>query len=129
MAVNLRTKRQRKIYSGSGEAGTPVGFDWHPGGKRIAFYAPYRNWMIDSDGSDLRQISPNQAFVSYEEPVFSPDGKQIVARALSSESSTSELWLLDGNFGGANGGFVKEITGSFHGSAFSPEWAPRPRGR
>jgi hypothetical protein len=67
--------------------------------------------------------------VSYEEPVFSPDGKQIVARALSSESSTSELWLLDGNFGGANGGFVKEITGSFHGSAFSPEWAPRPRGR
>ena len=127
MAVNLKSGKKRTIYPGTGEAGTPVSFDWHPSGKRIAFYAPYRNWMIDSDGSDLRQISPDQAFVSYEDLVFSPDGKSLLGRAYSGESSTSELWLLDGFYGAASGGFVNEITGRFGGSPFYPEWAPRSR--
>ncbi len=65
------------IYSGSGPAGTPVDFDWHPSGARIAFYAPYRNWMINSDGTGLRQISPDAAFVSYENMTFSPDGTRL----------------------------------------------------
>lgn len=129
MAVNVRTGRTRMIYPGSGPAGTPVSFDWHPSGKRIAFYAPYRNWMIDSDGSDLRQISPDQAFVSYEDLRFSPDGEQILGRALPVGGLTSELWRLDGYYGAAAGGFTEEVTGSFSGSAFFPEWAPRPRGR
>jgi|GEM_PF-5247241 len=128
MAVNVNSGRKRVIYPGDGEAGTPVSFDWHPSGKRIAFYAPYRNWMIDSDGSDLRQISPDQAFVSYEDLVFSPDGRQLVGRALTSGSSTNELWLMDGYYGAASGGFVQEITTRFDGSAFYPEWAPRPGG-
>ncbi|MDQ2621638.1 MAG: hypothetical protein M3Y45_01215 [Actinomycetota bacterium] len=128
MAVNVKSGRKRLIYSGSGEAGTPVSFDWHPSGKRIAFYAPYRNWMIDSDGTGLRQVSPNQAFVSYEDLVFSPDGTELLGRALPLGGSTSELWRLDGFHGAADGGFVKEVTGRFDGSPFYPEWAPRPRG-
>ena len=129
MAVNVRSGRTRMIYSGSGPAGTPVSFDWHPSGKRIAFYAPYRNWMIDSDGSDLRQISPDQAFVSYEDLRFSPDGREILGRALPVGGLTSELWRLDGFYGAAAGGFTQEVTGRFDGSAYYPEWAPRPRGR
>jgi Tol biopolymer transport system component len=128
MAVNVKTGRKRVIYPGNGEAGTPVGFDWHPSSKRIAFYAPYRNWMIDRDGSNLRQISPDQAFISYEDPVFSPDGKSLVGRAVANGGTTSELWLMDGFYGAADGGFVNEITGRFGGSAFYPEWAPRRRG-
>lgn len=127
MAVNVRSGRTRMIYSGSGPAGTPVSFDWHPGGKRIAFYAPYRNWMIDRDGSDLRQISSDQAFDSYEDLVFSPDGTEILGRALPVGGLTSELWRLDGLYGAGNGGFVKEVTGRFRGSPFFPEWAPRPK--
>lgn len=129
VAVNLRSGKQRVIYPGDGEAGTPVHFDWHPSGKRIAFYAPYRNWMIDSDGTDLRKISPDQAFVSYEDLVFSPDGKELLGRALPVGGLTSEIWRLDGNLGDAPGGFATSVTDRFGGSAFFPEWAPRPRGR
>lgn len=126
MAVNLRSGKKRMIYSGDGEAGTPVSFDWHPSGKRIAFYAPYRNWMINRDGTGLRQISPDQAFISYEDLVFSPDGSELLGRAPDA-GSTSGIWRLDGYYGAGPGGFVKEVTGRFSGSAFFPEWAPARR--
>lgn len=127
MAVDLKTGKERTIYSGGGPAGTPTDFDWHPSGTRLAFYAPYRNWMIDSDGSHLRQISPDSAFVSYENLVFSPDGTRLIGRSVASGGSTSELWMMDGNFGAGPGGFADSITGGFAGSAFEPEWAPAPR--
>jgi Tol biopolymer transport system component len=127
VAVNLRSGRKRVIYPGDGTAGTPVDFDWHPSGKRIAFYAPYRNWMINSNGTGLRQISPNAAFVSYEDLVFSPDGSEILGRALPVGGLTSELWRLDGFNGAADGGYAESVSGRFGGSAFFPEWAPRPR--
>lgn len=126
MAVNVRSGKTRMIYSGSGPAGTPVDFDWHPDGSRLAFYAPYRNWMVDRDGTNLREISSGAYFDSYEELVFSPDGEELVGQALPNGGSTVELWRLDGYYGAATGGFVKEITRSFGGSAFYPEWAPRP---
>ena len=125
MAVNMKTGKQRLIYPGDGEAGTPVDFDWHPSGKRIAFYAPYRDWMIDSDGTDLRQISPDAAFVSYENLDFSPDGEHLLGRSVASGGTTSELWDMDGEFGAGPGGFINEITTSFSGSAYFPEWAAR----
>jgi Tol biopolymer transport system component len=127
MAVNLRTGKERRIYPGDGPAGTPVNFDWHPDGSRLAFYAPYRNWMINRDGSGLREISSGAYFDSYEDLVFSPDGTELLGRALPTGGTTSELWRLDGMFGAAEGGFVEEVTGAFKGSAFYPEWAPRPK--
>jgi len=126
MAVNLRSGKERLIYPGDGPAGTPVDFDWHPSGTRIAFYAPYRDWMIDQDGSNLHQISPDSAFVSYENLDFSPDGRELLGRSVASGGTTSELWDLDGTFGAASGGYAREITTSFAGSAFFPEWAPKP---
>ena len=127
MAVNVKSGKTRLIYPGDGPAGTPVDFDWHPSGDRIAFYAPYRDWMIDSDGSDLRQISPDAAFVSYENLDFSPDGTSLLGRSVASGGTTSEIWELDGTIGAASGGFVNEVTGTFGGSAFFPEWAPKAR--
>ena len=128
LAVDLATHKERMIYSGSGPAGTPSDFDWHPSGSRIAFYAPYRNWMINSDGTGLRQISPDSAFVSYENMTFSPDGTGLVGRSVAEGGSTSELWLMDGNLGAGPGGFTQQITASFPGSAFTPDWAPAPKG-
>lgn len=127
MAVNVKTGKRRTIYPGDGNAGTPVSFDWHPSGQRIAFYAPYANWMINSDGSGLTKISPDVAFASYEDLVFSPDGSEILGRALPTGGSTSELWRLDGQFGAGPGGFVTSVTAGFDGSAFFPEWAPQIR--
>lgn len=119
--VNLNTGKTKLVYSGADpRAGTPVNFDFNPNGRQIAFYAPYRDWIIDTDGSDLRQISPNQAFVSYEDPSYSPDGKQIVAE------SSSDLFLLDGQLGAASGGYATPLAPGFSKSMFSPAWAPKP---
>lgn len=126
MAVNVATGKERMIYPGSGPAGTPTDFAWHPSGTRLAFYAPYRDWMINRDGSGLRQISPDAAFVSYENLVFSPDGTRLLGRSTAEGGSTSELWVMDGNYGAGPGGFANSITGGFAGSAYEPEWAPAP---
>ncbi len=53
--------------------------------------------MINSDGSGLRQISPSQAFISYEDLVFSPDGTRLIGRSVAEGGTTSELWMMDGN--------------------------------
>jgi len=126
MAVDVKSGNERMIYSGSGPAGTPVDFDWHPSGTRLAFYAPYRDWMINSDGSGLREISPDRAFISYEDLRFSPDGTRLLGRSVAEGGNTSELWLMDGNLGAGPGGFATNLTAGFPGSAFEPEWAPAP---
>jgi Tol biopolymer transport system component len=129
-AVNLRTRKERVIYYStdpatgeSNPSGTPENFDWSPDGKRIAFYAPYRNWMINSDGTGLRQISPQQAFVSYETLTFSPDGTELAG------AYQSEIWAMDGDFGADlnQGGYTRLLTGEHAGGEWTPDWAPAPR--
>lgn len=128
-AVNLRTGRVRTIYrtydpqtGESADAGTPEGFDFSPDGRRIIMYLPYENWMINSDGSGLRQVSEGY-YGGLEFPTFSPDGRQIAAH------DENEIWVIDGRGGtlSGQGGFKRMLTGGFRGSAITPEWAPAPR--
>lgn len=77
----------------------------------------------------LRQISSGLPFDSYESLDFSPDGKQLLGRAVPPGATTGEIWRLDAYHGAAEGGFAIPVTGSFTGSPFYPEWAPRPSRR
>jgi TolB protein len=129
-AVNLRTKKERVIWRNydrttatTHESGTPEDFDISPDGKRIAFYAPYRDWMINSDGSGLRQISPQQAFSSWNMLAFSPDGSELIG------ASQSEIWAMSGAFGADlnQGGYTRLLTGEHAGGEWTPDWAPAPR--
>jgi WD40 repeat protein len=122
--VNVKSGKTRLVYSGADpRAGTPVNFDYAPNGNQIAFYAPYRNWIVNTDGSGLRQISPDAAFVSYEDLSYSPDGTEIVGE------SSSDLFALDGTYGAASGGLARPLIPDFPDSAFSPAWAPAPKGK
>jgi Tol biopolymer transport system component len=129
-AVNLRTHKERVIYRSydratgeSASSGTPENFDYSPDGRRIAFYAPYRNWMINVNGTGLRQISPQQAFVSYETLTFSPDGREMAG------AYKSEIWAMDGTNGAdpAQGGYTRLLTGGHPNGEWTPDWAPAPR--
>jgi Tol biopolymer transport system component len=129
-AVNVKTRKERVVWRNydrstgmTHESGTPEDFDVSPDGRRIAFYAPYRNWMINTDGSGLRQISPNSYFASHEFLAFSPDGTELVG------ASESELWAMDGENGSAEsqGGYTRLLTGGHSDVPFYPDWAPKPR--
>jgi Tol biopolymer transport system component len=53
---------------------------WSPDGKRIAFSSDrsgkYQVWMINADGTDLRQITFSEK-TSAVSPIFSPDGSRL----------------------------------------------------
>ena len=120
--VDLRTGKTKLVYSGADpRAGTPVNFDYMPDGKGFIFYAPYRNWLIDKDGSDLRQVTANSPQQWWEDPSFSPDGKSFVGEQ---SSELYNLGFFPGFTGTASG---SNITSAFVDSAFSPAWAPAPR--
>jgi Tol biopolymer transport system component len=60
---------------------------WSPNGARIAFrselpgpYGEYgRIWVVNADGTGLRQVSPETADYTYDaQPTWSPDGTRIV---------------------------------------------------
>ena len=121
-AVNLKTGAERLIYPGDGEAGTVTDFDVSPDGQRIAFYAPYSNWMINVDGTGLREITPPGAyFESYEGLSFSPDGTEI------SGVYDGEMWALHGQLGSNTGvgGYARLLTAELPGAAYDTTWAPR----
>ncbi|HAA75621.1 TPA: hypothetical protein DCE37_10915 [Candidatus Latescibacteria bacterium] len=55
--------------------------DWSPSGDQSAFASGERLdreiWVMDSDGSNRRQLTPNRPGISGA-PAWSPDGSQIV---------------------------------------------------
>jgi dipeptidyl aminopeptidase/acylaminoacyl peptidase len=64
---------------------------------RIAFDNHDDVWVIDADGTDLRQLtsSPGHDF----DPSWSPDGAQIAFR--SERSGDTEIWLMNSDGDGA----------------------------
>jgi TolB protein len=54
-----------------------------PDGSRIAFYSnrsgPYQIWTIKADGSELRQLTDDATTTGLVLPVWSPDGRLLVA--------------------------------------------------
>lgn len=74
---------------------------YSPDGSRIAFIssrvsrpAPYdyEVWTANVDGSDLRQVTRNQAMNAF--PRFSPDGKWIIFFSNSRREGPFELWRI-----------------------------------
>jgi TolB protein len=78
---------------------------WSPDGKRIVFssgfYPDERIWIVNSDGSDLEQLTFGPESDAY--PSFSPDGKKI---AFFSELFSLRIMDVDGSnrrrLGGGN---------------------------
>lgn len=89
---------------------------YSPDGRHIVFTSdrtePYQHeiWLMQSDGSDLRQVTIKQAQCS--NPVFCPDGKSILYLRDQRGRDRYELWQVD-----VDGGNQRRIAGSsvFHG--------------
>ncbi len=69
---------------------------WSPDGKRIAFTSDrsgkYQVWMINADGTDLRQITFSEK-TGVVAPIFSPDGSRIAFSEIDGKNQSP--FILD----------------------------------
>lgn len=80
----------RTLYNrGGGDGSFELDPSWSPDGRRLAFARSWRRtgiWLINRDGSGLRQVVPGQAF----EPAWSPDGSALAFTAPRAGVQTPE---------------------------------------
>jgi Tol biopolymer transport system component len=95
--------------------------DWSPTAAAIAFQEQSaqgaRISIVKADGSGLQPLTPYQgvAGIGDAEPVFSPDGSQIVFLRTSSGGTVNELFVMN-----ADGSDLHQITTG--ANARSPDW-------
>ncbi len=91
-----------------------------PDGRRLAFHAVGKVWVMDLPDGEPRRLTP-QGFAPFElSPAWSPDGRTIVFASWD-EKSRGELWTVP-----ARGGAPRRITIET-GEYLNPEWSPDGR--
>lgn len=68
---------------------------YSPDGKKIAFWSDGNLWLMDSSGSNQRQLTTHYADVDFS---WSPDGKEIIYTRYSAKDWTlanGVLWMID----------------------------------
>lgn len=101
--VNPKTKEKKKISTLTWDA-TPK---WSPDGKTIVFQSygklssssTFAIWMVNPDGTNLRQVSPLNTEVAGQYPYWSPDSKKIAW------TQGKQLWIAN-----ADGKNAKPLT-------------------
>lgn len=97
---------------------------WDPSGGRIAFMRSLgfgldsQIWIIDADGTNLRQLTTPPAGRRDVNPEWSPDGATIVFERKANWPNPDQLFLVD-----PDGGAPTPLT-TTAGSARMPAWSP-----
>ena len=104
---------------GAGPASDPV---WSPDGRRIAFVrlnTRHGVYVVNADGSGVRNLTPKPMGAAYAAPAWSPDGRKI---AFASErDGNSEIYLMN-----ADGSGQRNLTDDLAYDG-DPAWSPDGR--
>jgi Tol biopolymer transport system component len=90
--IDPRTKDVRAIDA---KIGAPYQPSVSPDGRTIAFVTGDRVWLIERDGTDLRQLLPHG--MKQQRPEFSPDGRMVAAVICNQlgNDMTGEVFVVD----------------------------------
>ena len=101
---------------GAGLASDPV---WSPDGRKIAFVRLNTRlgvYVVNADGSGMRNLTPKPMGAAYAAPAWSPDGRKI---AFASErDGNSEIYLMN-----ADGSGQRRLTRNLAYDG-DPAWSP-----
>lgn len=92
---------------------------WSPVDNRITFWSGIENqygqvWVINSDGTESKQLTEDCTHRNSDDPSWSPDGKKILFS--TGRSGRNELWVMDAD--GSNEKRLSDIdAGPFPGRA------------
>jgi Tol biopolymer transport system component len=100
--------------------------DWSPDGSKIVFTAKepgccFLNdvWVVNADGSGLRNLTDSAGGVGEDHPVWSPEGNQIAYVRSSSRSGRVDIWTMN-----ADGSSRLRIPNTSGGE--TPDWRALP---
>jgi Tol biopolymer transport system component len=113
---DLTRKLGRGRPLGAGPASDPV---WSPDGRKIAFVRLNKRlgvYVVNADGSGVRNLTPKPMGAAYAAPAWSPDGRKI---AFASErDGNSEIYLMN-----ADGSGQRNLTLNLAYDG-DPAWSP-----
>ena len=113
---DLTRKLGRSRGPGPGPASDPV---WSPDGRKIAFVRLNTRlgvYVVNADGSGMRNLTPKPMGAAYAAPAWSPDGRKI---AFASErDGNSEIYLMN-----ADGSGQRSLTRNLAYDG-DPGWSP-----
>jgi Tol biopolymer transport system component len=116
---NLTSKLAAVRRFGAGPASDPV---WSPDGRKIAFVRLNTRlgvYVVNADGSGVRNLTPKPMGAAYAAPAWSPDGRKI---AFASErDGNSEIYLMN-----ADGSGQRNLTLNL-GYDGDPAWSPNEK--
>jgi Tol biopolymer transport system component len=140
LEVMSRDGSERKILVNMAELVTPDSehtyvdsTTWSPDGSMIAFVVEFdlgkpdgyivnaeqfaHIWIVNADGSALRQLSSDPNPARDRDPVWSPDSQR-VAFASSKGSASWDIWVIN-----VDGSELRQLTTSA-GTDWQPSWSP-----
>ncbi len=122
--LTVATGETRVIVDASGDANNGAHPSWSPDARQLVVERDGRLWVVDSDGTGLRQLTSDAVdTASHADPDWSPDGSTIVferSNLRPGGPSEDSIFLVN-----ADGSGMRRLTSAPSETHLYPRWVSR----